>query len=241
VADVAGFFLAQERLSEIPDLQTLLIEAVPSQGRIDYFLHTPLARRANDALARVLCVRLQRLHPTLPPAVSVVADLGLALYVRGAAELGPDDFRRLLSAEGFEGELAEATAGGPALRQRFQRVALTALMLLRNPLGRKRRVGGPAWGERRLFDQVAAANPDFVLLRQARREVHDEVCDAVAAHDYVAQLPRLAVRLRRLARPGPFVEGWTQTWTVVAEPAEGPEEVLRRLHESLMGGPQPGP
>jgi len=27
-------------------------------------------------------------------------------------------------------------------------------MLLRNPLGRRRRVGGADWGERRLFEQV---------------------------------------------------------------------------------------
>src|SRR5437879_2492954 len=82
-----------------------------------------------------------------------------------------------------------------------------------------RRVGGNRWGERRLFDQVRAAAPDFVLLRQAEREVFEEVCDAGAAREYLGQLPHLEVRCRWLAQPSPLVEAWTQTTTGVAEPA----------------------
>ena len=63
-------------------------------------------------------------------------------------------------------------------------------MLLRNPLGRGRRVGGRDWGERRLFDQVRARDPDFVLLRQAAREVRADLCDAAAALRYVEELAR---------------------------------------------------
>src|SRR5947209_10509545 len=118
------------------------------------------------------------------PVVSVVADLGFALWVHAPGDLTPDDFRALLAADGFEEELRRSLTDSRALRERFQRVALTGLMLLRHPLGRRRRVGGPGWGERRLFDQVRAARPDFVLLRQAEREVHEEVCDAAGARDY---------------------------------------------------------
>ena len=232
---LTSFFLRQECLSEVPDPGTCLVEAVRARGGADYYVHTPLNRKANDALARVASARLLRKAPSGGPLLSVVADLGFALWVRGGTDLTPDNVRALLAVEGFEEDLRQALSAGTVLRERFQRVALTGLMLLRNPLGQRRRVGGSRWGERRLFDQVRAAQPDFVLLRQAEREVFDEVCDVAAAREYLEQLPHLAVRCRWLAQPSPLVEGWTQTTTGVAEPAQSPEEVLRSLHATLMG------
>jgi ATP-dependent Lhr-like helicase len=122
------------------------------------------------------------------------------------------------------------------LRERFGRVALTGLMLLRRPLGGRRRVGGRGWGERQLFAQVRGHAPDFVLLRQALREVRAELCDAPAARAYAEALPGLAVRCRRLPAPGPFAEAWTQAAEGPAEAVESPAEALVRLHARLTGG-----
>jgi Lhr-like helicase len=125
------------------------------------------------------------------------------------------------------------------LRERFRRVATTGLMLLRNPLGSRRRVGGAAWGEERLFDQVRAADPDFVLLRQALREVR-ESCDAAAARAYVEALPRRVVRCRWLAQVSPFAQNWTQAVAGPAQPADSPSEALQRLQDALLGGDPAG-
>ena len=86
-------------------------------------------------------------------AMTMVADLGFLLAVDGV-ELTPADFWQLLGAEGFDTDLSAAVADSAALRERFRCVALTGLMLLRNPLGRRRRVGGRDWAERQLFEQV---------------------------------------------------------------------------------------
>ncbi len=234
VEDLVSLFVQQELFSEIPDPESLLIEAVPAQSLTTYYLHTPLNRKANDALARVVTVRLARQRPG-PPLVSLVADLGLALYVRGQETLTPDDIRSLLAVEGFDEDLRSALVDSMVLRERFQRVALVALMLLRNPLGRKRRVGGRDWGERRLFEQVRTRQPDFVLLRQAEREVLDDVCDVAAARRFVEELPGRSIRLRWLAGLSPFVEGWTQLAPSITSPPPTPEEVLWQLHASLTG------
>jgi ATP-dependent helicase Lhr and Lhr-like helicase len=84
------------------------------------------------------------------------------------------------------------------------------LMLLKQPLGGKRKVGGQHWAERRLFEQVRDGDPNFVLLRQARREVVETTCLADAARRFVEQLPRLAVRVRWLADVSPLASGWLQ-------------------------------
>ncbi len=229
---LAAYFEAQERVSEVPDTGHLLIEVVPRQGAADCYLHTPLNRAGNDAVTRVVVHRLARDRGRA--VHSLVADLGFHVSFAGG-EPAPDEWRTLLAADGFDADLAEALRDSPALRERFGRVALTGLMLLRNPLGGRPRVGGHDWGERRLFDQVRSAEPDFVLLRQAEREVRAEVCDAEAARGFADELPRTTIRCRRLPRVSPFVEGWTQVAPGPAEAVASPAEALQRLHAALTG------
>jgi ATP-dependent Lhr-like helicase len=231
LATLVGYFQRQECLSEIPSTGELLLEAVATEHGTDYYLHTPLNRLANDALARVAVHRLVRDHGR--QATSIVADLGFAVKVRGAVDM-PELIRTLLAEEGFDDDLEAALRASLTFRQRFQRVAFTALMLLRHPLGRRRRVGGPNWAERRLFEQVAAREPAFVLLRQALREVREDLCDAAAALSFVQELQRMPLRCRWLPHVSPFVESWTQAAFGPVEVVETPAEALERLHASLM-------
>jgi ATP-dependent Lhr-like helicase len=237
VGALVGHFQSQETVSEIPDTKTVLIEAVLySSGGAEYAVHTPLNRLGNDALARVAALRLARDGGR--SAITVVADLGFLLRVRGGlAGDVPETLRRLLAAEGFTADLDRALADSAVFRERFRRVAMTGLMVVRNPIGRCRRVGGQGYGAGRLFDQVRQHDAEFVLLRQALREVRADLCDADASLAFAEALPGQAVRCRWLARPSPFVEGWTQAERGATESAETPEDALRRLHARLMGGP----
>jgi ATP-dependent Lhr-like helicase len=230
---LVSYFQRQDSVSEIPDAGSVLIEAQLTALGADLYVHTPLNRLANDALARVAVHRLARDHGRA--ASAIVADLGFALQLRGTAADPPELLRTLLNPEGFVTDLDDALAESPTLRERFQRVAWTGLMLLRNPLGRRRRVGGPDWASRQLFDRVRARDPDFVLLRQAAHEVRSELCDAETAVRYVEELPQRPIRCRWLMGISPFVESWTQRETGPAEEVETPDEALRRLHAILTG------
>jgi ATP-dependent Lhr-like helicase len=231
-AALVALFQRQECVSEIPDATTCLVEVVPSPGGIDCYVHTPLNRAANDAIARVAVRRLAHRHGR--PALSLVADLGFLLAVEDV-ELTPLDFLTLLQADDFDADLSAAIEDSASLRERFRCVALTGLMLLRHPLGGRPHVGGRAWAERRLFEQVRAAQPDFVLLRQAWREIQEEVIDSATAKAYLEQLPRRTLRWRSLPGPSPLAEGWTQVVTGPVEITESAEEALKRLHAALMG------
>jgi hypothetical protein len=87
---------------------------------------------------------------------------------------------------------------------------------------------------------VQAVDTDFVLLRQAWREVRAEVCDAGAARAFLDELPWLRLCCRPLAQPSPFVEAWTQLAAGPVESVESPDEALRRLHAALTGGGNSG-
>src|SRR5206468_2006526 len=106
--------------------------------------------------------------------------------------------------------------GSEALRERFRRAALVGLMLLRNPWGGRRKVGGREWADRRLFERVREIDPQFVLLQQALRETK-QADDAVRR--WVQRLPQLTLRCRCLAEPSPFAKEWSPV-------REGPAETL---------------
>ncbi len=231
------YFQRQECVSEVPDQSFCLIEGVAGEHNTTFYVHTPLNRHGNEALARVLVHRLARDRGRA--VYSLVANLGFAFTLSTRAEDVPALLRELLREENFATDLTASLAGSPALRERFRRVAQTGLMLLRNPLGRRRRVGGPEWGDRQLFDQVQARDPGFVLLRQAAREIERDVCDLPAAAAFVERLPQMAVRCRFLTQPSPFVESWTHLDHGPAETVETPEEALRRLHAHLTGAAAP--
>ena len=229
-SSLADFLLRQEAVSEIPEPGSLLIEVVPGFGDADYYLHTPLHRAGNDALARLAVQRLLRDYRR--SAASVVADLGMLITV-GGADLTSEDWRKLLAVDNLDPDLDQAVAGSWSLRERFRCVALTSLMLLRNPAGARRRVGGREWPERRLFEKVREADPDFVLLRQAEREVFSEVLDADAAREFLQELVAQPIRIRCLAGPSPIAEHW-RLIAGPAESVESPTETLERLHAELM-------
>jgi ATP-dependent Lhr-like helicase len=227
---LAAFFAQQELVSEIPDLQTLLIEAVDLGVLAEFVVHTPLSRAANDALAWVLTRRLggRRVQ-------AVAADLGVTLAL---ADGVPDEggWRRLLTPERFVEELHAALAESEMLRQRFARVARTSLLVLRNPLGRARRVGGAGWTQGRLLDVLRERDPEFVLLRQTRRELEQDCCDAEAARAFLEQAAGRPLRLRWLARPSPFAQALTQHDDAPAEVVPTATEALEQLQRQLLGG-----
>jgi ATP-dependent Lhr-like helicase len=237
-AILTDWFESQECVSEIPEPGVCLVEGVLAGESESWYLHTSLNRAGNDAVSRVLAQRLARAHGV--GAVSIVADLGLVILPRDGslANLAradvPGFWRSLLAPARFAEDLDAALGASVALRERFQRVATTGLMLLRSLQGR-RRVGGRDWGERRLFEQVRAHDPDFVLLRQSVREVKAELCDGLAALRFVEELPRWVIRCRWLSQPSPFAASWTQTALGGVESAQSPAEALRRLHEQLTG------
>jgi ATP-dependent Lhr-like helicase len=230
---LAEFVERQERESEIPEPGTCLIEIVRGPGGGHCYLHTPLHRAANDALARVMARRL--MHLTGRTVTSIVADLGLMLGSQSADVMQPAVWRALMATDSFEVDFCSAADDCVSLRDRFRQAALIGLMLLRNPLGGRRRVGGASWAERRLFSRVRQADPDFVLLRQSLREMREEICDLPTALAFAREVAEWPVRCRFLPKISPFAENWTQVAAGPLESSESPSEILAQLQTSLLG------
>ncbi len=230
IETVAALIDAQESISEIPDQSTCLIECVDADFEIEYYLHTPLNRPSNDALGRVVALRLLRRHGIL--ATWTAIDLGLMISIPAIQGLKPEMWRDLFNIDHFYIDLDRAIRESVSLRQIFRRVAFTGLMLLRNPLGKRRRVGGKSWAERRLFDQLHLADPNFVLIRQAVDEMKQHTCDGPSARSYLESMPRLSIRCRYLPRVSPLAAGWMEAVSSI------PQALLTASETAMVQKPE---
>ncbi len=222
-------FGAQDQLSEVPPSGGLLVEESPCEDGFAYAFHAPLPRSACEALGRAVAARVGRGHGR--DLSLSVADLGWSIRIPGGGRLAESDLPGLLEPAGLTEDVLEGLDRGELVAARFRRVAATALMVLRRPEGGRTRVGGLLWVSRRLYPLVLAACPDHPLIREARREVLDDLLDTPRALDWVAR--RLDIRFRSLDAPSPFTAAWIDPTGAEALRFESPAEALRRLHARL--------
>lgn len=222
---------AQDRLSEVPTPGVLLVEESPSEQGYQYTFHAPLGRSACEALGRAIAARLGRRFGR--DLTLATADLGWSICLPDGARLTLDEIPPLLSTDRLADDVLEGLDRGDLPARRFRHIAATALMVLRNPEGGRRRVGGLLWVSTRLYPLVKAACPDHPLLRETRREVLEDLLDLPTAQTWLEQGPE--VRLRVLDALSPFAAAWIVSGTGESLQYESPSEALRRLHARLAG------
>jgi ATP-dependent Lhr-like helicase len=227
---LAQLFEAQELCSEIPGPATLLVEESPHQDGFCYTFHAPLSRAACEALGRATAARLGRRFAR--DLILTVADLGWSLALAEGARLRSDDIEWLLEPDQFADDVLEGLDCGELLARRFRHVAATGLMILRNPEGSRRRVGGLLWASTRLYPLLRSVCPEHPLLRETRREVLDDLLDTPAALAWLAARP--TIRLRRLLSLSPFADAWIVPGEGEPLRVESPADALKRLHLRLQ-------
>ena len=232
---LVDLFEAQARYSEIPAADQLLVEISPKpldDGLVIAF-HAPLHRGACEALGRATAARFgRRFGRNL--ALSI-ADLGWSIQIPTPAELDTASIQSLLAVENLETDVLEGLDQGELLAKRFQRVAATAMMVLKNPEpGRRVRVGGLDWVATRLYPMLKAGCPDHPLLKEARREVLEDLLDVPAALGWLESCP--TIRVRRLEGRSPFTAAWIEPQPDEPLAFEAPMDALKRLHERLTAG-----
>lgn len=203
----------QEQVSEIP-ADDLLVESVVLDGgeAVQHALHLPLPPAAAEAVGQVVVRRLfgHRAVPVLP------GGLGCLLFAPADLDLSPASLRSVLSPLRWEQDLRSVSADHPALGKRFHAAATNGLMLLRQPIGQRVRVGGRSWAAGRLLRWLRTTDPNSALFQQALRETQEEVFHLEAVLDWLADLPRRAIRQRWLSEPSPL----TARWSPVAPPPD---------------------
>ena len=199
---VVELFRAQLSISEIPIGRKMLIELYREGRHSHYFFHSLIGRSANDALSRIVALRVKdRIGGN---ALATIDDYGFLLTLRRFQELPIGDLRQCFARESAERDLAVALRGSELVKWQFRGVAQTGLMVPRNLPGKKRRQKQLSWSAEVLFRVLERHEPDHPLLIEAYRQATHTFLDAEAAYQFLNEVRTFEWKLLELPTVSPF-------------------------------------
>jgi ATP-dependent Lhr-like helicase len=199
---IVELFRAQMRISDIPIGRKMLIELYREGRHTHYFFHSLIGRSANDALSRIVALRVKdRIGGN---ALVTIDDYGFLLTLRRFQELPLADLRSCFAPRNAERDLASALRGSELVKWQFRGVAQTGLMVPRNLPGKKRKQKQLSWSAEVLFRVLERHEPDHPLLIEAYRQATHTFLDAEAAYRFLDDVHDFDWKLLELPTVSPF-------------------------------------
>ncbi|MBT5342678.1 hypothetical protein HOL59_03775 [Candidatus Woesearchaeota archaeon] len=226
------FFYEQYHFSEIPSHKKIVIEKYSDRGMNYVIFNTLFGRRVNDCLSRALGFAIGR---------SQHRDVEIGITDNGFYMASEKIFNalrafELLKSEDFRATLENAIERSEVLSRRFRHCAARSLMMLRSYMGRKKSAGRMQVNSRILFNAVKRIGNDFPILKEARREVLEDLMDYKNAQliiDGIVDGKISLVETNNLM-PSPFSFGLIVGGYSDVIKIEDKQEFLKRMHQMVL-------
>jgi ATP-dependent Lhr-like helicase len=234
-------FRAQARLSEIPIGRKMLVELYREGDHAHYFFHSLIGRSANDALSRIVALRVK--NRIGGNALATIDDYGFLLTLRRFQELPLADWQGCFGRAGAEDDLRNALRGSELVKWQFRGVAQTGLMVPRNLPGKQRRRKQFNWSAEVLFRVLEQHEPSHPLLEEAYRQATHTFLDAESAYAFLDDVGTFDWSLRELPVVSPFsfaiYASKIKETMMLEDPAAAIERIYYEMYsrvESVAGG-----
>jgi ATP-dependent Lhr-like helicase len=232
---IVELFRAQLTISEIPVGRKMLIELYHEGDRAHYFFHSLIGRSANDALSRIVALRVK--NRIGGNALATIDDYGFLLTLRRFQELPLEELRQCFARENAENDLAMALRGSELVKWQFRGVAQTGLMVPRNIPGRERKQKQLSWSAEVLFRVLEQHEPEHPLLVEAYRQATHTFLDADAACQFLDDAEMFDWRLRELPVVSPFsfaiYASVIKENMMLEDPASAIERIYREMYAKV--------
>jgi ATP-dependent helicase Lhr and Lhr-like helicase len=227
---VYNYFNEQYNYLEIPNSNLMLVEKYNSQKHYLIF-HSMYGRRVNDALSRAIGFMLGR-------AGGRDIELGISdnnFYVAGE-KMNIDKVMNFIKPENMEEILKEAIEKTDVLARRFRHCATRSLMILKTYKGNKKSVGKQQMKSHFVLAAVKKISSEFPILREARREVLQDLMDIENAKLVLGWIRegRVKIKVRDVDIPSPFALGILLEGQSDLIKIEDKQAFLKRMHEIHM-------
>jgi ATP-dependent Lhr-like helicase len=232
---IVELFRAQLTISEIPIGRKMLIELYRVGDRAHYFFHSLIGRSANDALSRIVALRVK--NRIGGNALATIDDYGFLLTLRRFQELPLEELRQCFARANAEDDLAQALRGSELVKWQFRGVAQTGLMVPRNLPGRERKQKQLSWSAEVLFRVLEQHEPDHPLLVEAYRQATHTFLDADAAYQFLDDAESFDWKLRELPAVSPFsfaiYASVIKENMMLEDPASAIERIYREMYAKV--------
>jgi len=232
---IYDYFYEQYNFMEIPDENLMLVEKYNFEKKDYLIFHNTYGRRVNDVLSRAFGFLMGR---TGRRDVEIgINDNGF--YLAGEAVI-EESFHKALGYLINKKELREVLEAAiertDVLARRFRHCAARSLMILKNYKGRNKTVGKQQMKSHFLYHAVKKLTGKFPILREARREVLEDLMDVESAKLILKWISngKIKVKVQRTNLPSPFasnliLQGYSDLIKI-----EDRQEFLRRMHHEHL-------
>jgi len=228
------YFKEQFEYAEIPSNTRIIIEHYTdtSKNKKYVIFHSLFGRRVNDCLSRAIAFAVARTqHKDVEIGVS---DNGF--YLASEKQVNVMHAFKLLKTKELNKVLHMAIDKTEVLKRRFRHCATRSLMILRNYKGRTKRVGRQQVSSMILMNAVKRISPDFSILKEARREVLEDLMDIENATKILKGIESKRIKIKEIHTqiPSPFafnlaLQGYTDIMKI-----EDKIEFLKRMHQMVL-------
>ncbi len=190
---IYNYFEKQFKYSVIPNDKKILVEEYKIDKKKYVVFHSLFGRRVNDALSRacafvVASARKRDVEVGINDNGFFIAgkDIELEKILRGF---------KLLEKENIQKVLDEAIDKTEVLKRRFRHCATRSLMILRNYKGYIKTAGKQQMSSHFLLAAVNKSTKDFPILKEARREVLEDLMDIKNAKEIIDKVQKGEIKI----------------------------------------------
>lgn len=196
---IYNYFYQQHRYAKIPHAGLLLVEQIKDENGNHVVFHTLYGRRVNDALSRALAWVMSKL--TSADISMSITDNGFILS--SDRKMPVENALSVLQKSELDVVLKQALEDSEILRRRFRHCATRALMILRQYKGYEKSVAKQQRSSSLLINAVKRIDPDFCILREARREVMEDSMDLENARKVIEWIREGKIKVEKIQLPYP--------------------------------------
>lgn len=226
------YFKEQFLFLEIPHQKKLVIERHFDGEKRYLIFHSLFGRRTNDALSHALGFILGRLHHK---DMEVNFDDN-GFYIASDRKLMLEKALSFLKAKDFRQICENSIDNTEVLKRRFRHCAARALMILRSYKGKEKPVGRQQMSAQILINAVKAIDPNFPILKEARREVLEDLMDIDSALKVVQGIEEGSIKIKVIdsTTPSPFAWNLMSYGYSDIIKMEDRLAFIQRMHEKVM-------
>ncbi|MBU4502972.1 MAG: ATP-dependent helicase [Nanoarchaeota archaeon] len=217
----------------IPHEGKIIIEHyTDEEGKRMTLFHSLFGRRVNDVVSRAIAYAITRSqHRDVQVGIT---DNGF--YITCEKKINVLPALKLIKSKELRDLMKLAIEKSEVLKRRFRHCATRALMILRNYKGRTKRVGRQQVSSMLLLNAVRRISEDFSILKEARREVLEDLMDIDNAIKIVEGIEKgkIKVEEKETMIPSPFGLNLAIHGRPDVIKAGSKQEFLKRMHKMLQ-------
>jgi len=226
------YFHEQYLYCQIPTDKKILVEHYNEEDKNYVVFHTLFGRRVNDVLSRAVGFVIGR---TYHKDVEIgINDNGF--YISHEKDIDAGKAFSILKSSELRNISEIAIDKTEILKRRFRNCAVRALMILRNYKGKTKRIGRQQVSSMILISAVKRISNDFSILKEARREVLEDLMDIENAEKIVKMFEDKKIKIEEVRTnvPSPFAMNLVLQGYIDFLRIEDKLEFIKRMHNMVL-------